>query len=421
MNLGTHLRLGPMSTVLPSMALDFVTEPVLSSAVTFSRSSAATRVGQNGLIQTVAVDTPRFDYDPVTLSPRGLLIEEQRINQLRYSSAPSNSIWTKVNVTAVDNALTSPDGTANAASISGSSSTSNLKYLVQSYPTTTTGTYTVSVFLKAGTVTTVGVRTNNETAANGARVLVDLSAGTISAVTTTGTCTNSSATITNFGNGWYRVSVTTTYVSALSFVQLNMWIDSFGNSTNTGTYYSYGMQLEAGAFATSYIPTGASTVTRSADIATMTGANFSNWYNASAGTFVASYGASPNQFATYIAASNGVVAQNSVHFDNDSGGDMRAVYYSGSVAQAILSLGAYGAAGTVNKVASAYAVNDFAASRNGGTVVTDVSGALPVSLTQFNIGADPSGAAVNVSNSHIRTIAYYNRRLPNIQLQALSA
>jgi hypothetical protein len=153
----------------------------------------------------------------------------------------------------------------------------------------------------------------------------------------------------------------------------------------------------------------------------MTGTNFSSWYNASEGTFVAKYGASPNLFATYLAASNGVVAQNSVHFDNDSGGTMRVVYYSGSVAQATLSLGAYGTAGAVNTVASAYSVDNFAASRNGGAVVTDSSGAVPVSVSQLNIGADPSGAAVNVSNSRIASIIYYSTRLSSAQLQGLTA
>ena len=331
-----HLRLGTVNRPLPSMALDFLTEPALSSTVTFARSSAATRVGQDGLIQTVAVDAPRFDFDPVSRSPRGLLIEEARTNLLVNSPISGVVLPTQsVSVTAVP--------------------------------------HTIS-FYGTGTIT--------------------LSGAAVASVVGTGAYPNR------------RVLTFTPILGVL--VCTVVGLVQFA-------------QLEVGGFATSFIPTAASPVARSADIATMTGANFSSWYNASAGTFVASYGASPNQFATYIAASNGVVAQNSVHFDNDSGGAMRVVYYSGSVAQATLSLGAYGAAGTVNKVASAYAVNDFAASRNGGTVVTNTSGALPVSLTQFNIGADPSGAAVNVSNSHIRTIAYYNRRLPNAQLQALSA
>jgi hypothetical protein len=106
--------------------------------------------------------------------------------------------------------------------------------------------------------------------------------------------------------------------------------------------------------------------------------------------------------------------------DNDIGGTMRVPYYSGSSPSAILSLGAIGTIGAVNTIATAYRVNDFAASRNGATVVTDPAGALPVGVVQLNIGADPSGAAVNVSNTHIRTITFYPQRLTDGQLQALT-
>lgn len=44
-------------------------------------------------------------------------------------------------------------------------------------------------------------------------------------------------------------------------------------------------QLEAGSFATSFIPTSATSVTRNADVAIMTGTNFSSWFNATQGSF----------------------------------------------------------------------------------------------------------------------------------------
>jgi hypothetical protein len=229
------------------------------------------------------------------------------------------------------------------------------------------------------------------------------------------------ASITPAANGFYRCVVTKTLSAAtISTVGAGSadGVDSFVGNDVKGIYV-YGTQMEAGSFATSYIPTVASQVTRTADVAVMTGTNFSNWYNASAGTFTASYEASPNTFTSYVVASNGVTAQNSFHFDNDSG-NMRAVYYSGSSAVATLSLGATGTAGTVNNVSSAYSVNNFLASRNAGTVVTDTSGAVPVSLTQLNIGADPSGAAVNVMNSCVRKISFYPLSLTSAEVQAFS-
>jgi len=179
-------------------------------------------------------------------------------------------------------------------------------------------------------------------------------------------------------------------------------------------------QLEAGGFRTSYIFTAGASVTRSADIATMVGNNFTNWYNQTTGTFAAAFDASANSNATYMSASNGSIVQNSIHIDNDSG-NMRAVYYSGSAEQAAFVLGAISTVGASNKISTAYAVNDFAASRNGGAVVTDTSGALPVSLTQLNIGTDDRLSAIYYTSGHIKSISYYNTRLTNAQLQAVSA
>ena len=180
-------------------------------------------------------------------------------------------------------------------------------------------------------------------------------------------------------------------------------------------------QFEAGSFATSYIPTAGASVTRSADVATMVGNNFTNWYNQTTGTLAVEFDASANGFATYVSASNGTITQNSAHIDNDTG-IMRAVYYSGSALVSALGLSAIGTVGATNKIATAYAVNDFAASRNGGTVATFTSpGAVPVSLTQLNIGADDRLLAANYTSNHIKSISYYNTRLTNTLLQAITA
>ena len=77
--------------VLPRMALDFTTG-VLDSRVTVARSlNTATRVNSSGLIEIVNANLPRFDYDPVTLAAKGLLIEELRTNLLVYSEQLINN------------------------------------------------------------------------------------------------------------------------------------------------------------------------------------------------------------------------------------------------------------------------------------------------------------------------------------------
>lgn len=412
--------------LVPRFTLNFLTGAPLDSRVTFTRSTTATFVGSNGLIQTAAINDPRFGYNPATLTAKGLLIEETRTNLLTYSAQIDNAAWTKTNTTVSADAVASPDGTTSADKaiptiIAG------VHTVKQASGTVTSGaTVAASIYAKKAEYTKILYRVGNAGETSAFQVAVDLNAGTISAPSAYGVgATVTSASISDAGNGWYRITLVGAISGLTAYNQINHVADASGNvvfaGDGTSGLYFWGAQIEAGAFATSYIPTVASTVARTADIAVMTGTNFSSWYNASEGTFVSSFEASPNTFTTYVAASNGVVAQNSMHMDNDGSGNMRVAYYSGSSAVALLSLGAVGTLGAVNTLATAYKVNDFAASRNGGAVVTDTAGAVPVGVVQLNIGADPSGAAVNVSNTHIRFITYYASRLTNAQLQALTA
>ena len=420
--LRTRLRAGASTFPSATFALNFLTGG-LDPAVTFTRSTTATFVGSDGLIQSAAINAPRFDYDPVTLAAKGLLIEEQRTNLLIYSQQFDNAAYAKTGSTISANAATAPDGTVTADKLVENTSTG--LHEVRRTPTASASTaHTQSIFIKAGERTKGQLQMFGS--AGGSTVTFDLVAGTATATGAYGGWASAYATITPFGDGWYRITNTATTNGTVTAVGCGVYLsDASGSGSYTGDgtsgLFIWGAQFEAGAFATSYIPTVASQVTRSADVASMTGTNFSSWYNASEGSFVASYEASPNTFTTYLAVSNGVVAQNSMHMDNDGSGNMRVAYYSGSSAVALLTLGTIGTIGAVSNIGTAYKVNDFAATRNGGTVATDTAGAVPVSVNRLNIGADPSGAAVNVSNGHIRSIAYYNTRLPNDTLQALTA
>ena len=100
--------------VLPKMALDFTTG-TLDSRVSVARAgNTATRINSSGKIEIVNANLPRFDYDPATLAPRGLLIEEQRTNLLLRSEEFDNASWAKTNATITVNATTAPDGTTTA-------------------------------------------------------------------------------------------------------------------------------------------------------------------------------------------------------------------------------------------------------------------------------------------------------------------
>lgn len=68
--------------------IDF-TSPTLDPRITFTRSSGGTYWDASGTMQTAGNNTPRYDYDPVTLAFRGLLIEGQRTNLLLNSATLS--------------------------------------------------------------------------------------------------------------------------------------------------------------------------------------------------------------------------------------------------------------------------------------------------------------------------------------------
>jgi hypothetical protein len=178
-------------------------------------------------------------------------------------------------------------------------------------------------------------------------------------------------------------------------------------------------QLERGAFATSVIPTTTTALTRAVDIAAMTGTNFSSWYNASEGTVVAAFDVYAQLFSANVrvyqiddGTLNNFILLLKSRISPVALGQVNVA----GVSQAALSTPDI-LANTPVKVATAYKLNDFAQSTNGGSLVTDTSGAIPT-VTQMQIG---SFSGVAVLSGHIGRITYFNRRLANSELQLLSS
>lgn len=404
-------RLGGLA---PTLSLDFLSGS-LDSRVTFTRGTTATFVGSNGLIQSAAINTPRFDYDPVTLNAKGLLIEEQRTNLFTRSEEFDNAAWIKSEVTVTANSAVSPDGASNAEFLVPSvNAAAHQAY--QSIALTNATAYTVTVYAKSGGYNFVNLRFGGGIASE---AFFDLSNGTVVSATTL-----ANASIRPAGNGWYRCSYTATATSTASFaVSINPCptSSSFGVAGNgTSGVYVYGAQLEAGAFATSYIPTVASQVTRSADVATMTGTNFSSWYNGAQGTLVTETRLSRQcAIASTIAASanDGTSANALINFYRASGNTGFQVNLAGFPSQANINNNVAIPAETTAKIGSAYGPGDFAMSTNGGATQTVTGGTVPT-VNRFDIGQGVAGVAIN---GHIRRIAYYPQRLPNTTLQRLTA
>jgi len=172
-------------------------------------------------------------------------------------------------------------------------------------------------------------------------------------------------------------------------------------------------QLEAGSFVTSYIPTTSVALTRSIDVCSITGANFTAMYNQSEGAFFVD--ALTPAFGSRIIVSadnNGTTEVNKI-FTSTTFSAVEVI--DGGITQATLLPGSI-VANTAFKLASAYKLNDFAASRNGATAVTGVSGTLPTPI-QLKIG---SGKGVEVMCGCIASLRYYKKRLTNAKLQTLT-
>ena len=159
------------------------------------------------------------------------------------------------------------------------------------------------------------------------------------------------------------------------------------------------------AFATSYIPTSASTVTRSADVASVATSAFP--YNASEGTLVASGQNLTNAGFPYIAALNDGTSSNEIYLNFQGG--LRAGVVTGGLVQAFWSPASIAG---VNKLAVTYRANDFASATNGVSGADDTSGTVPTGITTLNIGRSPA------FNGHIRQITYLPRRISNAELQS---
>jgi hypothetical protein len=366
-------------------------------------------------VQTVASAYygPRFDYDPVTLAPRGLLIEEQRVNLLLYSAEFDNAGWVKSFAAVTANATTSPDGTTNADRLTADGSLNT--HVAQRTVTYTAAAHTLSVYAKRDTNNFVQVRFGVAASAQGF-VNFDLNAGTVGTIG----ATVSSASITPAGNGWYRCTITGTTAAVGSnagfYIVASATSGSAESNTLTTSVFLYGAQLEAGAFPTSYIPTVASTVTRAADNATITGTNFSSWYNASEGTLVSeAVSTRPAGDTTRLLAASDGTANNSIRLNVAT--IPLAVVVAG-VTEASFTLSTV--ANAANKYALGYKVNDVNGAVNGVAGTTDTSASIPV-VDRLEIGRLGGGASGNVLCGHIRTITFYPQRLANAQLQALTA
>lgn len=389
--------------VKPSLNLDF-TKGVLDPRITFTRASTATYFGADGLLKTAGVNEPRFEYDPITKQPKGLLIEEQRTNLLTYSEQFNTSPWFTENTgTILANQAIAPNGTLSADLLYPGSTGVQRWVRLPGWGWNTQSTF--SFYAKSAGFRYIGML---NAIGNSPQITFDLQNGTV----TNGDTAATVATIVPAPNGFYRCSVSSANGYALVYPtdSPSSWT---ATANGTSGVYLWGAQLEAGTFPTSYIPTTSTQVTRSSDNAVLSGTNFSSWYkedegslcvevvkNDSADRFVIGFGDSATNYMGLLYKSGG---QNT--YIQPVVGPLGTTSFN---------------TGNVVRAAVAYKSADYA-SVISGNLFTNTSGSRPPIFTSGTLyfGTSPF-APTTIAGCNIRKVAFYPKRLTNTQLQELT-
>ena len=350
-----------------------------------TRATDATRVDENGLIEDVLSNVPRIDYTGGGCPH--ILAEPQRTNEITYSEDFSDSSWTKTGSVLVSpNSVISPDGTINGSTITGltGSGSNDLRFGTSINPASTT--YTSSVYLKGSGTIRMQMSNNVDNAG--------------------------SETIT-LSSSWVRYDLTHTFNSTTGSLALTL-DDSGGTAT---TYDIWGAQLEEGSYATSYIPTSGSTVTRNQDIFTRDG--IGSLINSAEGVlFVEMAALSDDGVAKYLTMNDGSSNNDvRIYFNTTSNGISALLKSTTGATQAFLS---YTVTDTTefHKIAFVYAVNRFELWIDGEKRAEELSGITPVGLTTLEFSRASNFLPLFAK---VKQLQVYNTALTDEQLEALTS
>jgi len=228
-------------------------------------------------------NVPRLDY--TDSSCPALLLEPQKTNIIESSEYFQDDYWANLGIHQFDTnttATTSPMGDYSATKIIADTSSSSSHNIYGDVLLSSGTQYAVSIFAKAAEYDYLFIRGLGLGANGGARF--NISTGVVEGVTG-----YDSATIEDYGNGWYRCIAIGTATSATApyyhMSSTSVWAPFAGN--NSDGIYIFGAQCEAGSYATSYIPTYGSAVTRNIENFSLTG--IGNLIGQTEGTFFLSY------------------------------------------------------------------------------------------------------------------------------------
>lgn len=239
--------------------------PTVTTDGTFSRASSATYYNSSGVLSTVTNDVIRIGYNPASLTdPPMAVIETAATNLIIRSEEFDNASWTKVGTLSVTaNSTVAPDGNTTADTLTDSDAVSSTLVAQATVATGVSGNlYSSSIYVKKGTLTACTLNSFSNGGAERNTTFQFATSTTLSVSLNNAT----SYSWQYVGNGWFRITHTIT-ADTNNALTLRFWPDDRSIQSTTGTVFVWGAQLEAGN-PTSYIKTGAATVTRAADLIT---------------------------------------------------------------------------------------------------------------------------------------------------------
>ncbi len=402
---------------------DFVNTTSLSPLVAYNRASSATAFNSAGVLTTYSADVPRFDFDPVTLQPRGWLLEGARTNSLRNSgnggvitgilgsgaSLPTN--WSNfraggVNIEIVGSGTEFGLPYTDIRFVGTATVTGNTVVFWEAttqIAATSGQTWTASCYVTriAGSSTNLNEQVIAASGRDGTGLQLDIVTTSIAGVTTPLNQSRAQATVTT-------TNASTAFVVGLLRVNVTS-----GNAVDV-TYRIAGVQLEQGSPATSHIPTTAGAVTRAADNPRVDGANYTALFSGatSQGTLIAEFETLNVPTAAEIVAEFSDGTFNNRIFFNKNAGQF-GVFAGGASQTDLQSTPTYVANG-IYRVAIGWQTNNNAQSFNGATAIVDSVATIPSSLNRLEIGQ--KAGAVNFFG-WLRGLRVEFGRLPNAMLQ----
>jgi hypothetical protein len=423
---------------LPSFEVNF-NRGYTSSLITYTRSTVGTYYDSNGLVATAAANTPRYDYNPVTFTNRGLLLESAATNWISNSTQSSSQFTftggVTTNLATSNNPSSASAVLSSVRALAASDTVNQIKYMLRAETWTGTQINVFSAFFKniSGNLT-YPILVIDDGASGGVYARFELTgSGTVVQSSFTGTAVNYGAGIEQLPNGWYRCWIVGTPPAGSGRAAISI-------RNNTATFNGYDPAWTATAIGdgvyvwgpmieknigdrrkpSSYYETTFGAGTRGADSAAITGSNFSSFFNNTEGTILVEYYRSnESTFGGYtwpMSISDGT-NNNQISFYNilNTSAVTNNAYNTGGTAQ--LDYLQVNLNNGINKLAQSYKTNQVAFAANGSLIGVDYTNTTP-SVNRLTIGNSYTGG--NDLNDRVSRIVYWPKALSPTEVTAVT-